>query len=248
MNEVESDALLRVLSDLRRRDGLGLLIVEHDLSLILRLCDRIIVLNKGEIIAEGAAGCHSGQSGRNRGLHRNQEIQKDRISRRHIAEGVKEMRNRWKRFSRRFVLQSFCSAMASAGVLAIGAAAASEDTLDIGFAAALSGYLAPFDQPVLNGVRLAVEEINAAGGIDGRYLVNLEVKDIRSETAQSAIAAQEFVNDEIDVLFVPCDNDPGIAAGSVAQANELVSLSPCNSSSSGCDRGRRLYVHGQCDG
>ncbi|MEX0809264.1 MAG: branched-chain amino acid ABC transporter ATP-binding protein/permease [Dongiaceae bacterium] len=53
MNEVESDALLTLLSELRQRDGIGLLIVEHDLSLILRLCDRIVVLNKGEVIAEG---------------------------------------------------------------------------------------------------------------------------------------------------------------------------------------------------
>lgn len=53
MNEVESDALFHLLSDLRRDTGIGLLIVEHDLSLILRLCDRIVVLNKGEIIAAG---------------------------------------------------------------------------------------------------------------------------------------------------------------------------------------------------
>ncbi|MEX0809265.1 MAG: ABC transporter substrate-binding protein [Dongiaceae bacterium] len=117
-------------------------------------------------------------------------------------------------------------------VLAISPAWADEETLDIGFAAALSGYLAPFDQPALNGAQLAVEEINAGGGIDGKYMINLDVKDVRSETAQSAIAAQEFIDDEVDVLFVPCDNDPGIAAGSVAQANEVVSLSPCNSSSS----------------
>ncbi len=134
--------------------------------------------------------------------------------------------------TRRKVFGSVCGAFACGVILASGPAAASDDTLNIGFAAALSGYLAPFDQPVLNGVQLAVEEINAAGGIDGKYKIDLRVKDTRSETAQSAIAAQEFVNDEIDVLFVPCDNDPGIAAGSVAQANELVSLSPCNSSSS----------------
>jgi branched-chain amino acid transport system permease protein len=54
MNEVESDALFHLLSDLRRDTGIGLLIVEHDLSLILRLCDRIVVLNKGEIIAAGS--------------------------------------------------------------------------------------------------------------------------------------------------------------------------------------------------
>jgi len=123
--------------------------------------------------------------------------------------------------------------LAATATMAIAAPAlADDDTLDIGFAAALSGYLAPFDQPTLNGAQLAIEEINAAGGIGGKYMINLEVRDTRSETAQSAIVAQEFIDEEVDVLFVPCDNDPGIAAGSVAQANETVAMSPCNSSSS----------------
>src|SRR5687768_2456477 len=68
------------------------------------------------------------------------------------------------------------------------ARSASENTLDIGFAAALSGYLAPFDQPVLNGMKIAIEEINAAGGIGGKHPINLSVKDVRSDTAQSTIA------------------------------------------------------------
>jgi branched-chain amino acid transport system substrate-binding protein len=127
---------------------------------------------------------------------------------------------------------AFALLAATATIAIVVPAFADDETLDIGFAAALSGYLAPFDQPTLNGAQLAIEEINAAGGIGGKYMINLEVRDTRSETAQSAIVAQEFIDEEVDVLFVPCDNDPGIAAGSVAQANETVALSPCNSSSS----------------
>ena len=53
MNESESDELLAILARLREVRGPGLLVVDHDLSLIMRLCDRVIVLNKGEVIAEG---------------------------------------------------------------------------------------------------------------------------------------------------------------------------------------------------
>lgn len=53
MNQVESDDLLVLLEDLRRRYGLGMLVVDHDLRLIMRLCDRVVVLNKGEQIAAG---------------------------------------------------------------------------------------------------------------------------------------------------------------------------------------------------
>ncbi len=56
MNETESDELLGILAGLRESRGLGLLIVDHDLRLIMRLCDRVVVLNKGRVIAEGTPG------------------------------------------------------------------------------------------------------------------------------------------------------------------------------------------------
>jgi len=53
MNQAESDELLRALAELRARSGIGLLVVDHDLRLIMRLCDRVLVMNKGQAIAEG---------------------------------------------------------------------------------------------------------------------------------------------------------------------------------------------------
>ncbi len=35
--------------------GLGLLIIDHDMSLIMRLCDRLQVISSGRTIAEGSA-------------------------------------------------------------------------------------------------------------------------------------------------------------------------------------------------
>ena len=55
MNPTESNELLRDLAALRAETGIGLLVIDHDMSLIMRLCDRIVVLNRGEKIAEGGA-------------------------------------------------------------------------------------------------------------------------------------------------------------------------------------------------
>jgi len=49
----ESDRLIEILRKLHIRYGLGLLVVDHDLQMIMRLCDRIVVLNKGQVIASG---------------------------------------------------------------------------------------------------------------------------------------------------------------------------------------------------
>jgi ABC-type branched-subunit amino acid transport system ATPase component len=53
MNEVESDALLASLRSIREEEGCAMLIVDHDLRLIMRLCDRIHVLAEGRTIASG---------------------------------------------------------------------------------------------------------------------------------------------------------------------------------------------------
>lgn len=53
MNREETDALMNDLKALRDRFGMGILIVDHDLPLIMRLCERVVVLNEGRVIAEG---------------------------------------------------------------------------------------------------------------------------------------------------------------------------------------------------
>ena len=53
MNEQESEALLALLSGLPESRDLGLLIIDHDMSLIMRLCHRLQVLASGRTIAEG---------------------------------------------------------------------------------------------------------------------------------------------------------------------------------------------------
>jgi branched-chain amino acid transport system permease protein len=53
MNPTESNQLLAELAALRRKTGIALLVIDHDMSLIMRLCDRVVVLNRGQVIAHG---------------------------------------------------------------------------------------------------------------------------------------------------------------------------------------------------
>ncbi len=54
MNMEESRQLLQRLRSIRERFGVGLLVVDHDIEMIMELCDRIVVLNEGRCIAEGS--------------------------------------------------------------------------------------------------------------------------------------------------------------------------------------------------
>lgn len=55
LNEEESERLLGQLITLPKTYGCGLLIIDHDMNLIMRLCDRLHVLNQGKTIAEGTS-------------------------------------------------------------------------------------------------------------------------------------------------------------------------------------------------
>jgi ABC-type branched-subunit amino acid transport system ATPase component len=53
MNPAETDELRSHIAEIRARLGIGILVVDHDLRLIMRLCDRIVVLDSGAVIAMG---------------------------------------------------------------------------------------------------------------------------------------------------------------------------------------------------
>lgn len=53
LNEQESDSLLETLAAIPAKYGCGILIIDHDMRLMMRLCDRLHVLNYGKTIGEG---------------------------------------------------------------------------------------------------------------------------------------------------------------------------------------------------
>jgi len=54
MNATETASLKGLLSDIRR-DGTTILLIEHDMKLVMSVCDRVLVLDYGKKIAEGSA-------------------------------------------------------------------------------------------------------------------------------------------------------------------------------------------------
>jgi branched-chain amino acid transport system ATP-binding protein len=54
MNATETAALKGLLDDIRR-DGTTILLIEHDMKLVMSVCDRVLVLDYGKKIAEGSA-------------------------------------------------------------------------------------------------------------------------------------------------------------------------------------------------
>ena len=78
---------------------------------------------------------------------------------------------------------------AAATVLSLGAVSAhAQDTLKLGLVAAMSGQSAKSGEAIVRGLSIAVDEVNAKGGLLGKK-VELIVRDDESNPAKGAIAA-----------------------------------------------------------
>lgn len=53
MNPQETKELMKLIGWVRQEFGLTILLIEHDMSLVMGICERIYVLDYGQVIAEG---------------------------------------------------------------------------------------------------------------------------------------------------------------------------------------------------
>jgi len=132
---------------------------------------------------------------------------------------------------RQFAKRALAATAAFAVLAQVGlSGGASAETLKIGLATGQTGALAVYDGPAIEGFQIAVDEINAAGGIGGTIKIEMISKDTRSDPAQTAIATQELIDAGVNVLVTPSDADPSFAAAALATDAKIPAFSPGASS------------------
>lgn len=107
-------------------------------------------------------------------------------------------------------------------------ARADEHEVVIGFAVAQSGWMNAYDGPPLQGAMMAIEEFNAKGGILGKP-IRAVVSDTKTDTVQGAKAGAEVIAKGAHFMIVSCDYDMGAPAATVANDNNMISISFCAS-------------------
>ena len=129
--------------------------------------------------------------------------------------------------SRRQVLAgSAVGAAAMASGLARPAIAASEP-IRIGFLPALTGASSSTGIAINRGTVLAVNEINAKGGVKGRKL-ELIVRDTQSDPTKAVNAAAELARQEhVHVIFGPLNSGESLAATPLIARMGVPQLDPC---------------------
>ncbi|MBC9937095.1 MULTISPECIES: ABC transporter substrate-binding protein [unclassified Leucobacter] len=96
----------------------------------------------------------------------------------------------------------------------------------IGAAIAETGFMSPFDTPAMNSMKIAIDELNANGGIDGKQ-VELSIIDTASDPEKYAPAAQTLIDEGAKVIIVTCDYDTAYPAAQVAEENNILNIAPC---------------------
>ncbi len=106
--------------------------------------------------------------------------------------------------------------------------AAAAAPIIIGNVMPLSGEIATFGQGANNGVKLAVAEINAAGGVKGRKL-EIAVYDTLGKPEEAAISATRAITDKKATLLIGDLGSGGtLALAPIAEANKVPAISPAS--------------------
>ena len=95
------------------------------------------------------------------------------------------------------------------------------DVIKIGANLELSGGVASYGSSINDGAKLAVEEINAAGGIDGKT-IKLVAVDNKSETAEATAAATRLAEQEkVVAMLAPATSGNSVATVQIAKQHKV---------------------------
>jgi branched-chain amino acid transport system substrate-binding protein len=132
------------------------------------------------------------------------------------------------------VAVTLCAAVLAAGGLAACARGddgprdgAQDGPLLIGLASAQTGFMSTYDNAVRDGAKVAADEINSKGGVNGRQIEFVEA-DSKSDPAQAQLAAQTLLSAEM--IIPSCDYNMGGPAAQAANARNVLAVGCAGSS------------------
>ena len=133
-------------------------------------------------------------------------------------------------FGRRRALLQATAAATALGSLGFPAIVKSQtDAIRFGHLTPRTGFLGPLGEYAVMGVTLAVEEINAAGGVMGRKVELIAEDSVNPQTA-STKAERLLERDKVAVIIGEISSASGLAIAQVAQRNKTLFFNTgCNS-------------------
>jgi branched-chain amino acid transport system substrate-binding protein len=123
--------------------------------------------------------------------------------------------------TRRMLLKGAAGATALAGLGMPAIVKAQSDVIRIGHLTPVTGFLGPLGEFAQMGVKLAAEEINAAGGVLGRK-IELVIEDSVNPQTASAKAERLIERDKVAMIIGEISSASALAIGQVANRTKTV--------------------------
>jgi len=118
--------------------------------------------------------------------------------------------------------RSFVAATALAATFGLLPAAQAAEPIRIGLVAALSGQSALSGEAITRGITIAIDEINAAGGLLGGRKLELVRRDDESNPAKGVTAARELIfRQKVAVMFGGLDTPVSLAIVPLANQEKV---------------------------
>lgn len=112
------------------------------------------------------------------------------------------------------------------GAIACQPSGGGGDKVRIGVFMSLTGDTANFGISSTNGIKMAADEVNATGGINGKQ-IELLVQDDRSDASEAATIVTKFVTqDQVHAILGEVASSRSIAAAPIAQNAKIPMLTP----------------------
>lgn len=141
---------------------------------------------------------------------------------------------------KRIVLSSFLVASLLATFSSCGPRGGG-DKVRIGVFMSLTGDTANFGISSTNGIKLAADEVNAAGGINGKQ-IELLVQDDRSDASEAATIVTKFVTqDQVHGILGEVASSRSIAAAPIAQNAKIPMLTPSSTNPEVTKKGDYIF-------
>lgn len=99
-----------------------------------------------------------------------------------------------------------------------------EETIKLGFIGCLTGGAAVYGQTSLNGAKLAVDEINANGGVNGKN-IELVTEDDKNDTTEG-INAYNKIREDVFAIIGSITSAPGEAFADLAKEDGMPMVTP----------------------
>lgn len=118
---------------------------------------------------------------------------------------------------------------------------AADDTIKVGEYMSVTGKDATYGQSAHQGIQMAVEEINAAGGVLGRKL-EIVFGDAQSKSGESATIVKKFISrNKVVAVLGEVASSRSLEAAPICQNAKVPMITPCSTAPEVTSRGDYIF-------